>query len=99
MGEAGAGVYGQSLGRMLSLYLGRLAADFQADVYSILASDYVIQMKAILENCVSVCSDSQTALKALQAAKITSPLVQHCQRAWNDISMPHPVGLFWDLWK
>jgi hypothetical protein len=40
-------------------------------------------------------SDIQAALKALQAAKSTSPLVQQCQQALNDISARHVVGLFW----
>ena len=42
----------------------------------------------------SICSDSQVALKALQAIR-TSPLVQQCQRVLNDISTRHVVGLFW----
>jgi hypothetical protein len=33
------------------------------------------------------------ALKALQAIRTTSPLVQQCQRALNDISIRHAVGL------
>ena len=44
-GEAGAGVYGHSLGRRLSLCLGKFATDFKAEVCSILASDYEIQKK------------------------------------------------------
>jgi hypothetical protein len=32
-----------------------------------------------------VSADSQLAMKALQAAKTKSPLVQQCQRALNDI--------------
>jgi len=35
------------------------------------------------------------ALKALQATKTTSPFVQQCQKALNDISTHHSVGLFW----
>jgi hypothetical protein len=42
-----------------------------------------------------ICSDSQAALKALKAVGTTSPLVQQCQRAMNDISARHAVGLFW----
>jgi hypothetical protein len=42
----------------------------------------------------SICSDSQAALKALQAAKTTSPLVWQYQRALNDISTHYSVGLF-----
>jgi ribonuclease HI len=42
-----------------------------------------------------ICSDSQAALKALQATKTTFPLVQQCPRALIDISTHHSVGLFW----
>jgi len=34
-------------------------------------------------------------MKALQAAKTTSPLVRQCQKALNDISTRHAVGLYW----
>ena len=47
------------------------------------------------ERYVSICSDCQAALKALQAVRMTSPLVQQCQRTLNDISTQHAVGLFW----
>jgi len=42
---------------------------------------------------VSMCSDSQAALKALQAIRM-SPLVQQCQKVLNDISTWHGVGLY-----
>jgi ribonuclease HI len=44
---------------------------------------------------ISICSDSWAALKALQTAKATSPLVQQCQKALNDISTSNSVELFW----
>jgi len=47
------------------------------------------------EQYVSICSDSQAALKALQAAKTTSPLVRQCQKTLNNISTRHAVGLYW----
>ena len=37
------------------------------------------------------------ALKALQAAKTTSPLVRQCQQALNDISARHTLRLYWVL--
>jgi hypothetical protein len=43
---------------------------------------------------VSICSDSQAALKTFQAAKMTSPLVRQCKQALN-ISTRHAVGLYW----
>jgi len=47
------------------------------------------------EKYISIYSDSQATLKALQIAKTMSPLVQQCQKALNDISTGYSVGLFW----
>jgi hypothetical protein len=44
---------------------------------------------------VSICSDSQMALKALQAVRTMSSLVYQCQKALNDISTQYVVGLYW----
>jgi hypothetical protein len=74
----GAGVYGQSVNRRLSIPLGKYATVFQAEVYVILACVFEIETQDRPEKYVSMCSDSQAALKALQAAKTTSPLVQQC---------------------
>ena len=43
----------------------------------------------------SIYSDCQAGLKALQAVRTTSPLVHQCQRALNVISTRHEVGLYW----
>jgi hypothetical protein len=53
-------------------------------------------MNARPEKHISTCSDNQAALKTLKAAKITSPLIQQCQKALNDISTQYSVELFWD---
>ena len=90
----GTGVYGQSVGRRLSISLGRYATLFQAEIYGILACAYEIQLYGRTEKYVNICSYSQAALKALQAAR-TSPLVQQCQKALKVISNQHTVGLNW----
>jgi ribonuclease HI len=92
-----AGVYGLSVKRRLSFSLGRHATVFQAEIYAILACVYEIQSQNRSEKYVGICSDSQAALKALQAVRTTSPLVYQCQAALNDISARHVVGLFWVL--
>jgi hypothetical protein len=75
-----------SKGRRLSVSLGKFVTVFQAEIYAILACVYEIQNAARSEKHLSVCSDSQAALEALQAVKMTSPLVQQCQKALGDIS-------------
>ena len=91
----GAGVYGQYVGRRLSFSVGRYATVSQAVIYAILACAHEIQFEGRPEKPVSICSDSQLALKALQAFRTTTPLVQQCQKALNDISTGHAVGLYW----
>jgi ribonuclease HI len=91
----GAGVYGQSVKRRLSFSLGRHTTVFQAEIYAILACVYEIQSYTGSEKYISICSDSQAALKALQAVRTTSPLVHQCQEGLNDISARHVVRLFW----
>jgi hypothetical protein len=71
-----SGVYGQSANRRLSICQGKHATFFfQAEVYAILACVHETDTQDQPEKFVSICSDSQVALKALQAAKTTSPLV------------------------
>lgn len=81
-----AGVYGQSLGRRLSISLEKYATVFQAELYPILTCTYEIQNKDRQEKCVSIRSDSQAALKVPQTDKTMSLLVQQCQKALRYIS-------------
>jgi hypothetical protein len=87
---SGAGVNEQFVGRRLSISL-----IFQAEVYEILARVHEIENQYRPDKYVRVCSDSQESLKAFQVAKTTSPLVLQCQKALNDISTRHTVGLYW----
>jgi ribonuclease HI len=70
----GAGVFGQSVNRGISISLGKHTTVFQAEVYAILACVHKVRTQDWPEKYASICSDSQAALKALQAAR-TSPLV------------------------
>jgi ribonuclease HI len=90
-----AGIYRQFLRRRLSFSLGTHTIVFQAEIYAILACVYETQSQNRPEKYISICSDSQAALKVLKAVKTTSSLVQQCQKALNDISTRHVVGLYW----
>jgi ribonuclease HI len=68
---------------------------FQAEIYAILACAHEIKTHGIPEKHVSICSDSQVALKALKAIRTTSLLVHQCHKALNDISALHAMGLYW----
>ena len=53
-------------------FLGKHTTVFQAEVYAIIACVHETETQDRPEKYVSVCSDSQAALKALQAAKTMS---------------------------
>ena len=93
----GAGVYGQSANRRLGISLAKHSRTtvFQAAVCATLACVYETEAQDRPEKYVSICCDSQAALKALQAAKTASRLIRQCQQALNDISTRHAVGLYW----
>ena len=91
----GAGVYGQSADGTYSISLGKHAKVILAAVYVILACVHETETQGQPEKYVSICSDSQATLKALQAAKTTSPLVRQYQKALNDVSTRHAMGLYW----
>jgi hypothetical protein len=59
-----AGVYGQSVGRRFSISLGKHVTVFQAEVYAILACIHETETQDRPEKYISICSDSQVALKA-----------------------------------
>ena len=92
---SGAGVYELSVKRRLGFSLSKHKTVFQAEIYAILDCVCEIQLQNRPQKYVSICSDSQAALKGLQAIRTTSPLVQQCQRALNDISAQYVVGLYW----
>ena len=97
MEGTGAEVCGKSVGRRLSISLGSYGTVFQAELYVILACAYEIELYDRPEKYVSIVSDSQAALKALQSARTTSPLVQQCQKGLKGISTRHIVGMCWVL--
>ena len=66
----------------------------QAEIQAILVCVYKIQFQNRPDKYVSICSDSQAALKTLQAVR-TSLLVQQCQKVLYNISTRHAVGLYW----
>jgi ribonuclease HI len=94
-GGTGAGVYGHSVRRRPSFSLGKYATVFQAEIYAILACAHEIKIHGIPEKQVSICSDSQAALKAIKAVRTTSLLVHQRQKTLNDISALHAMGLYW----
>ncbi|VEN63066.1 unnamed protein product, partial [Callosobruchus maculatus] len=75
---SGSGVYGPRT--RLPFPLGGHTTVFQAEVYAILACVNRIREIDGSRRRITICSDSQAAIKALSAWKITSGLVLECRR-------------------
>ena len=80
----GAGVYGQSVGRRLSISLGRCATVFHAEIYAIWLM--LMKFKQMVD---------QINMRVFALTVTTFPLVRQCQKTLNNISTRHKVGLYW----
>jgi hypothetical protein len=73
-----AGLFRQSVRRRLSFSLGKYATVFQTKAFDSLACVHYIKVHGIPEKHISICSDSQAALKALRAIRTTPQLIYQC---------------------
>jgi len=76
--ETGAGVYIESLEHTGSVPLGIHTSIFQAVVYAIVHSAQILEQFGVDNEQISICSDSQAALKALSNPRIIVDLRLHC---------------------
>jgi ribonuclease HI len=74
---------------------GSASLVFQAEIYEILACVHEIETQYRPGKYVSICSDSQAAQQVFHAARTTYQLIRQCQKALNDTSIRHTVGLYW----
>ena len=90
---SGAGIYCREKGIHESIPLGRFATVFQSEVMAIMrcAQDLL----EIGGERISICSDSQAALKALDSPILTSRLVQDCREALEELARRNIVTLAW----
>jgi len=92
-GRTGASVFIESYNIKQVIPLGRYASVFQAEVYAI----HICVLYSVDEvnASVTICSDSQAALKALAAAKTTSQLVLEIINVLTELSIHNYVRLLW----
>jgi ribonuclease HI len=92
-GSTGAGIYNHANGDECVLPLGKYATVYQAEVYAILLC--AVRLQNEVDQSICICSDSQGALKALSAVKITSRLVSETVDALQVLSIHNGVRLLW----
>lgn len=92
---SGAGVFVEPDDFRLHFALGEHASVFQAEVFAILkAMDYITE-KRWSDRSISVCSDSQAALKALCNPLTSSKIVCQCRSRLNCVGRHNSLTLIW----
>ena len=75
--------------------LGQNITVFQTEVFAInKCAEHCLQMNFRLSG-ISICSDSQAALKSLMSCKIDSALVLECKRKLEKLASANSVTLIW----
>ena len=75
--------------------LGSVSTVFQTELFVILSCATLPRLQEKNGASVTICSDSQAVLKALEAAKVTSNLVAEVIEAVNKVSICNSVRLLW----
>lgn len=90
----GAGVFSEALQISESYKLTSECSIFQAEIYAIMKAALTAQEIQMSATEITICVDSQAALKALNSNLIKSKCVKNCIRALRSISY-HTVRLCW----
>ena len=93
LGGAVAGDYGQSLGRRLTISLGKYATVFPAEIY-MLSWPLLMKFKWAIDqkNTASICSDSHAVWKLFRLSKLCPHWCKSAKRHW----MTFLPTILWD---
>lgn len=93
-GSAGAGVFCNDPLNETSISLGKYSSIFLAEIKAILDSVHWIKERCPKRD-VFICTDSQSALKALSAYEFTSALALNAYEALNELALTTKVEIIW----
>ncbi|XP_036341061.1 uncharacterized protein LOC118750446 [Rhagoletis pomonella] len=93
--KVGSGIYSQELSLSLSFRLPDYCSVFQAEVTAIYeAARWLIDSPTNL-HAVTIFSDSQAAIQALNCDKSSSKIVMECRRTLNELARSHFTRVVW----
>ena len=94
-GSAGAGIHCAETNTDISLPLGKYSTIYLAEIRAIIEACHVISDKAIPNNIIHICSDSESALKTLSSHVFHSALAIECWDNINNLTNENLVKLIW----
>lgn len=94
-GLSGAGIYSAYPELSIAIKLGQHITVFQAEVLALTECAYYCLQSKFCGSKISICSDSQAALKALQSYKISSRLILECRTLLQELAKTNLVSVVW----
>ena len=91
--KTGAGIFGPGIN--ISVAMGHWPTVFQAEIFAILECANVCLTRKYIHANICIFSDSQAALKALDAYKCTSKIVWECILTLRQLCQTNSVNLYW----
>lgn len=92
--NTGAGIYGPGVRRWIPM--GTMATVFQAEVHAIeRCAQECLTRQSLRNKYIAIASDSQAALKALNASTFKSKLVLECRKTLNKLGDWSKLTLLW----
>ena len=90
-----AGVFDETHNKHHMFPLGKQATVYQAEVYAILMC--VVLLSNSTDKSITICSDSQAALKTISTARSKSGLVWETMTKLQSLSIHNCARLLWNL--
>lgn len=94
-GVSGAGVFCESDGAKHVFSLGRHTSIFQSEIFAILQAAILSKTREEQVQKITICSDSQAAIKAIASHTTKSKIVWECQNALNTLARQTDVEIIW----
>lgn len=94
-GSAGAGIFCESPTINSTLPLGNYCSIYLAEIMAVNKCCHILTNEGIMNQCISIHTDSQAAIKALQSYKFTSALSLECWESLNELSHTNEVNVIW----
>ena len=93
--SSGSGAFSTELGIELSYPIGRYGTVFQAEVVAIKCALECVIAHTTQRGPLNIHSDSQAAIRALSAPRITSKIVFECRKLLEQVACDHETTLVW----
>ena len=92
---SGYGAWIAEIDHRISQSSGAFCSIFQAEILAIIAVATTLLARRISDRDIFILSDSQAALRALEAVGVRSKLVGECKRLLNELGSRNTINLMW----